>query len=292
MIDLVFGDSQAGLLKVAKRLQNQKSGMTSVIGGSGFGRKKIWQKGMLGSPAEVASLALVLDMGDISGTCEGNMESRKRVLEKLFGRYDGAVADGLWRNSLETLEQLQMAEQSMEPVRIWVNRKDPGELCGCCFICHILQSKTIPLSVVWIPDTVEFRNRVITYRNTGEIEPDMLGYFVKRERLLSQIQRNRYAELWRALVCENAPLRAVVNGKLLSVPADFYDFALRMEIPDEEFSVAFLIGKTLGKLSGVSDFWLFGRIQEMLKSKELEEVVPAGEDHPYSAIVRKAKVEK
>ncbi len=47
---------------------------------------------------------------------------------------------------------------------------------------------------------------------------------------------------------ENASLRAVINGSLIGVPNDFYDFALRSNIPDGEFKVAQLIGKTMSQI--------------------------------------------
>lgn len=89
------------------------------------------------------------------------------------------------------------------------------------------------------------------------------------------------------MVHENAPLRAVVNGSLIGVPKDFYDFALRANMPDGEFKVAQLIGKTLGQISGVGDRWLFLRIQAMLRSGELITVSAVTEDHPYSEVVKR-----
>lgn len=35
-----------------------------------------------------------------------------------------------------------------------------------------------------------------------------------------------YALEWTDLVNENSPLRAVINGKLIGVPEDFYDFRI------------------------------------------------------------------
>ncbi|MEA5022589.1 hypothetical protein SDC9_23729 [bioreactor metagenome] len=54
---------------------------------------------------------------------------------------------------------------------------------------------------------------------------------------------------WLDLVRENAPLRA--------------------HMPEGEFRITWLIGSTLGQISGVVDRWLFLRVQKMLETGEL-----------------------
>lgn len=72
------------------------------------------------------------------------------------------------------------------------------------------------------------------------------------------------------------------------MPEDFYDFALRANLPDGEFKVAELIGKTLCQISGVGDRWLFLRLAAMLQSGELIAVAEATEDHPYSGVLKRS----
>ena len=96
---------------------------------------------------------------------------------------------------------------------------------------------------------------------------------------------------WEALRQENGPLRAVVNGYLRAVPADFYDHALRRVLAEqpEEFHQARAIGLALGKyLPGISDCWLALRMEELLKNGELEAVTEAPEGGPaYHRLLRK-----
>lgn len=47
---------------------------------------------------------------------------------------------------------------------------------------------------------------------------------------------------------EDSPLRACVNGRIMSVVSDFCDFALRMNMPQGDFVAAELIGKTFAVL--------------------------------------------
>lgn len=71
---------------------------------------------------------------------------------------------------------------------------------------------------------------------------------------------------WSELKAENARLRAVINGRLMSVSEDLYDRYICLEIAKmpEEFLEARVIGNVLGKYQlAVSDFWIHDRIEKM-----------------------------
>lgn len=77
---------------------------------------------------------------------------------------------------------------------------------------------------------------------------------------------------------ENAPLRAVLSGRLVSVSAEFYDPLIRAQIPDGPFRVANLIGDVLGRYQlGIGDWWIAERIQAMEAKGELCAVAEANE---------------
>ncbi|WFF71882.1 DUF3658 domain-containing protein [Proteiniclasticum sp. QWL-01] len=64
------------------------------------------------------------------------------------------------------------------------------------------------------------------------------------------------SDYWHDLMEENAPLRAIINGKITSVPEDFYDFIIIRNLPENDFIMARFIGKLLGEYSlGISDSW-------------------------------------
>jgi hypothetical protein len=49
-------------------------------------------------------------------------------------------------------------------------------------------------------------------------------------------------------------LRSIINGKITSVPENFYDFIITRNVPENEFIMAQFIDKSLGEYSlGVSD---------------------------------------
>ncbi len=262
MIELAFGESAGGALKMAKSLE--------------------------GSGADVAAMTLALDIGDIRDT-DTDMGERKKVLDDLFSSFPG-VSDEIWETNQRALERLRQASATREAVRVWVCPGDPAELCGLYFVCHLLHETDTPLSAVFVPDRIlnEQERTVVFYRSTGEMGPETFVALAEQEQLLSNLLRRDYDFAWRELARENAPLRAVVNGSLMGVPEDFYDFALRANLPDGEFRVALAIGKTLMQMPGVGDRWLFQRLQNMLRSGELVEVSPPTGKSPYSGFMKRS----
>ena len=96
------------------------------------------------------------------------------------------------------------------------------------------------------------------------------------------------ARRWERLQRENAPLRAVVNGAVRSVEADFYDGLIRRNIPEGRTKIAHIIVNVLSREKpGVGDTWLAERIRWMLSAGELRMV----EERPerfYSSVVERA----
>jgi hypothetical protein len=294
MIELAFGESPAGALKLAKSMKQGErlNGAIVVIGGTRKEQREAkkprnWSGiTMEGSSNDVEALILALDIGNISDM-DTDINARKKLLADLFADFPG-MPEKIWETNLLTLTRFQEAKATLEPIRMWICESDPAELCGLYFVCHLMVDAQIPLSVVRVPEQIEKDNSIISYRSTGEINSEEFGAFTEYEETISELQRRACANIWSDLVRENAPLRAVINGSLIGVPIDFYDFALRANMPDGEFKVAQIIGKTLNQISGVGDRWLFLRIQAMLQSGELITVSGATKDHPYSEVVKRS----
>lgn len=284
MIELAFGEGPAAVLKMAISIMqgNHSSSIISVIGSM---RNEQHNTTFKGSPEDVAALTLALDIGDISDMDVG-MNQRKKLLDVLFEGFPD-VSDTIWGTNQHSLSWLQEAKTTLEPVRMWISSNDPAELCGFYFICHLMVDALTPLSIVRIPMQIERDNSIVTYRSTGEISPEEFCAFARYEEAVSDLQRRVNSDLWNELVHGNSPLRAIVNGSLVSVSNDFYDFALRANIPNGNFETVILIGKTLMQIPGVGDRWLFLRIQNMLQSGELISISAATRDHPYSEVVRR-----
>lgn len=293
MIELAFGESPAGALKQATKIKQGErlNGSISVSGGTRKEQREAkprnWSGITMGSSSkDVEALTLALDIGDISDM-DTDINSRKKLLDDLFAGFPD-VSDEMWKTNQHALTRLQEAKATLEPVRMWTCVSNPEELCGLYFVCHLMVDAQTPLSVVRVPEQIQKDNSIISYGSTGEISPEAFSAFAEYEEPISKLQRRVYANTWSDLVRENAPLRAVINRSLIGVPKDFYDFALRANMPDGEFMVARLIGKTLSQVSCVGDRWLFLRIQAMLQTGELIAVSAATGDHPYSGVVKRS----
>lgn len=292
MIELAFNESAAGALKLAKSMKqgDRMDSAVAIIGGTAKERReakklRAWPGvTMEGSSKDVEALSLYLDIGDISDT-DGGMAARRKLLNGLFANYPG-VSDEIWATNRHALSRLQEAKTTLEPVRMWICACNPAELCGLYFICRLMADAAPPLSVVRIPEQIEKEGCIVSCRHTGEINPEELGKYAGYEEPVSGLQRSVFADIWSGLARGNAPLRAVINGSLMGVPIDFYDFALRKSMPEGEFRIAQLIGKTLNNTPGVGDQWLYLRIESMLQSGELI-MVSAAADHHYSAVVKR-----
>ena len=81
----------------------------------------------------------------------------------------------------------------------------------------------------------------------------------------------------------------MVNGRLSSVPEDFYDFALRASLPEEPVKMGRVLADALTALPGVGDGWLHRRLLALLVAGELREVAPGDGEHPYSTVIQRVK---
>lgn len=176
---------------------------------------------------------------------------------------------------------LRTAVETGESVRIWTSQ-NPSEFCG---FCHILTHlpKNADIRVVELPEFEVLEDKVQTYTSWAEVEHTALGRFQALERPLVDTERRYYTGLWQELQSENGPLRAVVNGRLCTVTADFYDpFILReLEMQPEEFHEARLIGRILGKYPpGLSDSLIALRIEEFISRGMLIPVTEPEQNSP------------
>ncbi|SKC69234.1 DUF3658 domain-containing protein [Maledivibacter halophilus] len=296
MLEVVFSDSTKGSMKVAK-YYNEKSMLGGAIGYIGKKPSKAELKkhfegqAVGGDSQDVVYIGFALDIGDISGEFDGI--ERQNVFQKAWGRFyfDNNEKEQLFYNQRKDMEKLLSAAINGTPIRIWKSNI-PYSTCGFYFICNVLKNIDCEISVVSLPEYKQVsENEIVIYSDWGQIEPGKFYQFLPSERQLSQSEKRMFSSRWIGLVRENAPLRAVVNGKLISVPEDFYDYIITKNIPDYDFLMARFIGKIMGDYDlGVSDRWYALRIEKMIEEKKLIIVENKDISHPYGKILRKVTV--
>lgn len=318
MLDIVFGDSACGSLKQAQHFGegDYSDGCIAVSithsdGSSATAEelaearrsqaaqmRRAWEEAepLGGDPADVYGFALSLSTGDISEDIPG--PGRRAALETLYSAFQFLGPEDwltpLTRDAEAALKTVLTRAAGGEGLRIWYSDL-PDDLCGFYWLAsHLdrLEQPCGPVRAVKLPAFEAREDGTIECKSGwGELSPEEWRRYLPLERPVSRDTLRFCAGKWRQLQQENAPLRAVLNGRLMSVSSDFYDGFIRREIdlqPDT-FQEALVVGSVLGHCQlGISDCWVDNRIQDMIENGELSIVTPAGPDTPrYHRVLKK-----
>lgn len=245
MIEILFGESEAASMKEAKN-----------------------------TTEEVICLGFMLDIGDIKEPVDSVY--RKELIYSMYAQNQWEQ-DIEWDNEMRKAGEIYISEllrlkqflDNGEMVRIWYSDA-PYSRCGFYHLCRILEKYENEIRVVKIPEYVVREKSIIAYKNWGEVAAEEFAGFLSYEKKLSKEEVRMYAILWGNLVEDNSPLRSVVNGKVLGVPEDFYDFQIWKRLTNKPVKEARLIGDILGYSQiSVSDCWYAKRIEYYIQNKKI-----------------------
>ncbi len=181
-----------------------------------------------------------------------------------------------------------------EPIRVWGGR-EPDAACGLHWLAEQLRPlglERLEITLVELPEW-ELRpdSTVVQYAGWGGVEPRRFQEMALRGTKLPTNYVRSLANRWKTLQQENATLRAVVNGKLVSAPDSLYDAWILRELDAQadEFVEAQLIGQVLGTYQfGLGDGWIALRIEQFIRDGRLTPVTEPEPDGPvYRRILRK-----
>lgn len=317
MIDILFNYSAAESLKIAQHYGKGRycGGCSSVIlrrpdGGRPTkaeiraARQEAEEKSRIawenavplnGNPDDIFGLDLALSVGPIAG--EDTDAGRRQVLEGLFSIYPEeerypAVQETLKR-TVESLTVICSRLAAGEAVRIWYSSL-PDDMCGFYRFMCLLEERDadkIKVSAVRLPEWEAAGSNAMRKSGWGELLPDEWSRYLKLEKSIPPCLIREYARRWRELQKENAPLRAVLNGQLVSTPENLYDSFILREIEEEgeEFKEGKVIAKVLSKYQlGISDGWVALRIEKLVQDKRLDVINPAAKSMPgYLRLLKK-----
>lgn len=281
MIEVLFGESEAGSMKAAK---------STVITGRVDGPTSVWTAGkkrpperehcgwIEGTAQEVLCLAFLLDIGDIRE--EVGSEYRRRLICSMYGQEQWGTDREMEAELMKLcddysthMERLQTYLEEGEPIRVWYSDA-PYSRCGFYQLCASLRRYQNEVRVVRLPEyRVRSDHSIVSYKNWGEVAAEEFAGFLDCERVLATEEIRMYAMAWSVLQEDNSPLRAVVNGKLTGVPEDFYDFLIWKRLTSEPVKEARLIGDILGKDQiSVGDWWYAKRIEHFIRTGKIKVV--------------------
>ena len=276
MIEVLFGESEAASMKMAK-------GRGHIIG-SGADSREIPAVWMEGEPGQVVCLGFMLDIGDIREPVEGRY--RRDLILSMYQQDQ-------WEENTECARQLEAGAglyarelarlaaflEQGEPVRIWYG-DSPYSRCGFYFLCRWMKPFRSQVRAVKLPEYRVSPKSIVEYHNWGEIGPEEFVGFLSCERLLTEEERRMYAMAWSELVEDNSPLRAMVNGKLTGVPADFYDFLIWKRLTEKPVKQCRLIGDILGRDPlNVGDWWYAARIEHYIAQGRIRVTEDSGQKY-------------
>ncbi|MDL2215571.1 DUF1835 domain-containing protein [Ruminococcaceae bacterium OttesenSCG-928-N02] len=297
MIELIFSDSGAAALGIAKKTGDKSSLCVTEISTDHEGNEAIETYApepysgpfIDGDFSDIAAIWLMGDVGDIS--ILPDWSSRLKILREISDTHE--MEPDSWieqegQRANELVKRLEDAANSGESVRIWWSDL-ADEACGYYWAMSILRNANGSITSVKIPRIWPVEDGYSIVSGTRELDPQDFHALLKWERAVEPSERKAAAYHWNNLVSENAPLRAMINGIPCSVPDCFYDYILYQVFPEKEFKVAEAIGRALGRAPGCArDFWYANRIRHMIACGELE-IVEAGKKFYYTTIRKTTK---
>lgn len=123
------------------------------------------------------------------------------------------------------------------------------------------------------------------FAGVGELSPGEAAWFYERRSCLPDDARARLAAQWDRLVQENAPLRVVENGEVVSAAAEYYNERILACVPEGAHPAAHTIGRACAQLH-VSDDFLFERVRALAAAGAVE-IVTDGETYRDMVIRRR-----
>lgn len=272
MIEVLFGESEAGSMKAAKN------------------------KAVIGKTDEVVCLGFLLDIGDIRE--ELDSDYRRELIYSLY-------AQGQWGEDEEINEELRNVNdfycneldrlkdflEDGQAVRVWYSGA-PYSLCGFCHLCGILKEYENEVRAVRLPEYIlgasagdaSYGKKIRICHNWGEVAAEEFAGFLTEERTLAREEIRMYAWLWSELKQDNSPLRSVINGRVTGVPESFYDFLIFKRLTEEPVKEARLIGDILGSCPlGVGDWWYAKRIEEFIREGRIKVIEDS--ENKYARVI-------
>lgn len=283
MIEVLFAESEAASMRVAKStvIYSKIDGPTSVfIAGKKKPPEKEHSGWLEGNAGDVVCFGYRLDIGNIQEDIEGHY--RKNLIFSLLNMENEKETQD-YADSYMQMQKLKIYLEAGESIRIWYSDA-PYSRCGLYHLCNILNCYENEIYLVKLPEYVVHGKTICFYKNWGEVAAEEFAGFLSGERIVSKEELRMYASLWNELVEDNSPLRAIVNGKMIGVPEDFYDFMILNRITTKPIKECRLIGDIIGhNQASIGDWWYAKRIQHFIEEGLIKVLEDA--EKPYARLI-------
>ena len=283
MIEVLFAESEAASMRAAKStvIYSKIDGPTSVfIAGKKKPPEKEHSGWLEGNAGDVVCFGYRLDIGNIQEDIEGHY--RKNLIFSLLNMENEKETQD-YADSYMQMQKLKIYLEAGESIRIWYSDA-PYSRCGLYHLCNILNCYENEIYLVKLPEYVVHGKTICFYKNWGEVAAEEFAGFLSGERIVSKEELRMYSSLWNELVEDNSPLRAIVNGKMIGVPEDFYDFMILNRITTKPIKECRLIGDIIGhNQASIGDWWYAKRIQHFIEEGLIKVLEDA--EKPYARLI-------
>lgn len=303
-MEVVFSESAGGALSVALGKGKPIGGVSAYIGMTKKEQKqweekerRNWDAAELlpGIRDDQIVMPLMLSVGDIDEQCPG--PKRRETLQRLFAVYpeEGEkAAETMVETARHNLDILLSRAGQGERIRLYYSDQ-PDEACGAWWLMNQLTEAGLTNAAVTAVKLPAFwqtpAGDILELTAWGEVPPHQWGHLARQGQTWKSELIRYLSEQWQQRKRENAPLRAVINGSLISAPDTLYDPLIRQVIEEQEpvFRQAAVIGRVLVRSHGcMGDAWIAMRMEEMIRRGELSAVtIPASGDPTYHRLLRK-----
>lgn len=229
--------------------------------------------------SEVVCLAYMLDIGDIRKPPDSAYRQEWMLGMRCFGEGKKGFGEELCRQ--QEYPRLKELLAGGAAARIWYSNA-PYAYCGLCWLCHELGKMRTKAEVftVALPEYELRAGYIARHSSLGEVAAEEFGNYLPRQKKLTVLEQQMYAMEWAKAVEKNSPLRAVVNGRLLSVPEDFYDFLIWDRLTGQPQKEAAIIGDILGSAQiAVADWWYAYRIRRLTEAGRIQIAQDCGQEY-------------
>lgn len=218
------------------------------------------------SSAKLFVLDGALNVGDISGSPIGDERAQVYTeimcidMQTRLEKRNWSVSSHWNRYVADYTECIERA-RSGETARIWFT-DSPHDWCGLLGFIHDAVGFNSEIHIIQCSGKTEVEKTLYEcFEENGVCHTNML-----KESILSVRTKNKASCMWRQLREENAPIRAVIDGRLVSSTWALYDAYIIAELlSSQTIEVGQLIVRVLAKYNlNVSDYLIGKRIKDLI----------------------------
>lgn len=260
MLDVCFGDSECGSLRLA--LRKSSSGVMF--------------------PYRNMELGKISENDFISG--------RRKWTDNLFDICSKKERQEIYDEDDERFQNIINAAKKGEMIRIWYSDCAYSK-CGFYHLIYSLKEYNTNILVVEFPES-ELNGNPKEKMSWGHLSPFDVDKFVVLQKPLEFYEKKVIVDKWQKLMDENSELRITINGDIISVADDYFDDEIMRYAPNDEFKVVNLVGFMLGNSKHfLYDVFVTSRIKFLIKQGKFQVIKEAkkGEDYIRNTIIKRTE---